>query len=291
MLAYYLAKLLSKIVCALPSKLCMDIGRILGNFAWLVIPKWRKELAINNAKECLNIDENEALKIAKESTVRFGPMFMEVLRFSVIKKDIKNYVELIGGEYLAEAAKTGKGGIIATGHNGNWELMGGALACYGFSLVGVAKKQRSEGSDKFINEQRSDIGMHITYKNNVREMYKMLEKGYFIGLIMDQDVSPHDGLLLKFFDKPTYCTSGAASMSRFKNVPIFPGFIHCKEDGTHVITIYPPLKIEWTKDKREDLKRVTQEIVNITEEHIKKYPEEWFWLHDRWKSIREEYEG
>lgn len=287
MFTYYLAKFLSKIVCLLPFSVCEAIGNALGNLAWLVIPNWRKNLAINNAKECLNIDENQAVEIAKKSTVRFGPMIMEVLRFPAIKKDIKSYVEIIGGEYLAEAVKDGKGGIIATGHNGNWELMGGALACYGFPLVGVAKKQRSEGSDKFINEQRRGIGMHITYKDDVREMYKMLEKGYFIGLIMDQDTNRHDGVVLNFFNKPTNCAPGAASMARFKKVPIFPGFIHRKVDGTHTIIIYPPLKIEWTKDKREDLKRITQEIVKITEEHIKKYPEEWFWLHDRWKSMRD----
>ena len=287
MFTYYLAKFLSKIACILPFCVCENIGKALGNFAWLVIPKWRKNLAINNAKECLNIDEAQAAEIAKKSTVRFGPMVMEVLRFPLIKEDIKSHVELIGGEYLAEAVKSGKGGIIATGHNGNWELMGGALACYGFPLVGVAKKQRSEGSDKFINEQRRGIGMHITYRDDVREMYKMLEKGYFIGLIMDQDTNRHDGVVLDFFNKPTNCTPGAASMARFKKVPIFPGFIHRKEDGTHTIIIYPPLKLEWTKDKREDLKKVTQEIVKITEEHIKKYPEEWFWLHDRWKSMRD----
>lgn len=288
MFVYYFAKLCAFLACKLPFSACETIGNILGEIAWAVIPKWRKTLAINNAKDCLNVDEKKAEDIAKKSTTRFGAMVMEVLRFSVIKKDIKNYVELVGGEYLAEAVKEGKGGIIATGHSGNWELMGGALACYGFPLVGVAKKQRGAGSDKFINEERRGIGMHITYKDDVREMYKMLEKGYFIGLIMDQDTNRHDGVVLNFFNRPTNCTPGAASMARFKKVPIFPGFIHRKEDGTHIITIYPPLKIEWTKDKREDLKRVTQEIVTLTEEHIKKYPEEWFWLHDRWKSMRDD---
>lgn len=287
MVTYYLAKILSKTACLLPQNICEIIGLALGNLAWLLIPKWRKELATKNVKECLKTNEEQAVEIAKKSTVRFGPMVMEVLRFPIIKKNMESYVELIGGEYLEEAVKGGKGGIIATGHNGNWELMGGALASYGFPLVGVAKKQRSEGPDRFINEQRRGIGMHITYKDDVREMYKMLEKGYFIGLIMDQDTNRHDGVVLDFFDKPTNCTPGAASMARFKKVPIFPGFIHRKEDGSHVITIYPPLKTEWTKDKREDLKRVTQEIVRITEDHIKKYPEEWFWLHDRWKSMRD----
>ncbi|MBR3722584.1 MAG: lysophospholipid acyltransferase family protein [Selenomonadaceae bacterium] len=285
-MTYYLAKFCAFAACVLPWALVEKIGECLGALAWLVIPKWRKQLAINNAIQCLNVSIEDAERIAKKSTTRFGVMAMEVLRFSVIKKDISKYVTLEGGEYLEEAVKSGKGGIIATSHSDNWELMGGALSCYGFPLVGVAKKQKSKGPDKFINEQRRGIGMHITYRDDVREMYKMLEKGYFIGLIMDQDTNRHDGSVLDFFGRPTNCTPGAASMARFKKVPIFPGFIHKNEDGTHIIKIFPALEIEWTKDKREDLKRVTQEIVKITEEHIRKYPEEWFWIHDRWKSMR-----
>ena len=287
MLAYYTAKCFSFLACVLPWAFIKKIGSTLGELFWLLIPKWRKKLAIENAMSCLNIDENAAREIAKKSATRFGVMSMEVLRFPVIKKDISRFVTIEGGEYLKEALESGKGGIIATSHSDNWELMGGALACYGFPLVGVAKKQKSEGPDRFINEQRRGIGMHITYRDDVREMYKMLEKGYFIGLIMDQDTNRHDGIVLDFFGKPTNCTPGAASMARFKKVPLFPGFIHKNEDGSHVIKIYPALEIEWTKDKREDLKRVTQEIVKITEEHIRKYPEEWFWLHDRWKSMRD----
>jgi KDO2-lipid IV(A) lauroyltransferase len=65
-------------------------------------------------------------------------------------------------------------------------------------------------------------------------------------------------------------------------------FMHRNADGTHRLVILPPLRVERTKDKREDIRRTTQEIVRLTEEHIRKYPEEWFWLHDRWKSMRGE---
>ncbi len=290
MLSYYFARLVSRLACLLPRGAAEGIGTMLGKLAWLVIPKWRKEMAKENIVLCLAVEPEEAERIARESVVRFGPMLMEVLRFPVLKEHMEEYVTIQGGEYLKEAMQQGggMGGIIATAHSGNWELMGGALSQAGFPIVGVAMKQKSDGPDRFINEQRTLVGMHITYKTDVREMYDMLMKGWFIGLIMDQDTNRHDGIVLEFFHRPTNCVPGAASMARFKDVPIFPGFMHRRQDGTHELIIQPPLHVERTKDKREDIRRTTQEIVRITEEHIRKYPEEWFWLHDRWKSMRDE---
>lgn len=290
MLAYYFACLVSRIACLLPRSVAEHVGLALGNLAWLVIPGWRRKMAVENIVLCLGTDPSAAERIARASVVRFGPMLMEVLRFPVLKKHMKEYVTIEGDEYLQDAMEQGggKGGIIATAHSGNWELMGGALAEAGFPIVGVAMKQKSEGSDRFINEQRTLVGMHITYKTDVREMYDMLMKGWFIGLIMDQDTNRHDGIVLEFFHRPTNCVPGAASMARFKDVPIIPGFMHRREDGTHKLILQPPIRVERTGDKREDIRRTTQEIVRIIEEHIRKYPEEWFWLHDRWKSMRDD---
>lgn len=154
----------------------------------------------------------------------------------------------------------------------------------------MAKKQKSEGADKFINEYRTLIGMHITYRSGVREMYKMLDEGHFIGLIMDQDVGRDDGVVVKFFNQATNFVTGAASMSRFRKVPIFPAFMHKNSDGSHTLEIFPPLQVTRSSDKHADIKQMTQRLALLIEEHIKKYPAEWFWLHDRWKSMRVEFE-
>ncbi len=288
MLAYWIARAASVLACLLPSFAAEMLGEAIGALAWVIVPGKRKRMAVENIMGCLNVSKEDAVRIAKASTTRFGPMLMEVLRFSVLQKDIEMYVTIHGLEYLQEAVQSGRGGIIVTSHSGNWELMGGALAQAGLPIVGVAMKQKSTGSDRFINEQRTGIGMHITYKTDVREMYDMLAKGWLIGLIMDQDTNRHDGIILDFFQRPTNCVPGPASMARFKKVPIFSSFMHRKQDGTHELTILPPMEVVRTKDKREDIRRTTQELIRLQEEHIRAYPEEWFWLHDRWKSMREE---
>ncbi len=290
MVAYYLVKALSFILCRLPHGLCMALSRGLAKVLWPFVPKKRKLLAKRQIMECLQVDEKEAERIAKESTLRFGPMLFEVLRFPVIKKDMDSCVVLTGAveELMAQAA-SGKGCVFATSHSGNWELEGGALAHHGIPLVAVAKKQTDQGMDQFINEYRALMGMHVTYSKSVREMYDMLGQGWFIGLLSDQDPSRKDGMVMDFFGKPTNCVVGAATMARFKDVPIFMVQIHMEEDGHHTLHISQPLRVEKTRDKKEDIRRTTQELNHMLEGHIRRYPEDWFWLHDRWKSMREEY--
>lgn len=288
MLAYYMVKAISFVVCLLPRSVGEILGKLLGEIAWLFVPAKRKLLAKKQIMDCLHVEAAEAERIAKASSVRFGPMLIEVLRFPVIKNNMDQYVKYQGLEKLQQGLKEGKGAIIAAAHSGNWELMGGALAKAGIPLVGVAMKQKNSGMDKFINEYRTLIGMHITYKTGVREMFVMLKKGWVIGLIMDQDTNRHDGIVLDFFNRPTNCTPGAASMARFQDVPIYTVFMHREKNGQHILVAEGPFHVNKTADKREDILKTTQQINYEIEKHVRKYPEEWFWLHDRWKSMREE---
>lgn len=281
---YYTMKFFSQICCLLPKSLCLCLGEFLGQVTWGIVPARRKRMAIDNVRKCLALTEIEAKRIAKKSWTRFGYMIIEVLRFPLMKNHITDYVRIEGREHMEKALALGRGGIIATAHSGNWELLGGALALSGFPIVGVAQKQTNEAMNKFINEYRRMVGMHITYKTGVREMITMLADGWVIGLLMDQRTNPRDGVILKFFGRDTPCVPGPASLARFKNAPILPVFITQEEDGKHLLKIYEPVFVEKTKDKHEDIKRTTAILTQMIETHIREYPEEWFWLHDRWDS-------
>ena len=80
-----------------------------------------------------------------------------------------------------------------------------------------------------------------------------------------------------------------AALARFRNAPIFPAFIMQKADGRHRLIIKKPIFVERTKNKAADIRRTTQQLMDMLEAHVRCRPEEWFWLHDRWKSIRNRY--
>ncbi|WP_313990726.1 lysophospholipid acyltransferase family protein [uncultured Selenomonas sp.] len=287
MLSYYAVKLLSRLICLLPHGAAMRIGAGLAQLAWLFIPARRKDLARAQVMRCLGVSAAEGARIARESALRFGPMLMEVLRFPVLKAHMADYVTLAGAVDELRAA-AGKGAILATSHSGNWELMGAALAGSGLPIVAVAKKQRAAGMDRFINEYRALVGMHVTYQTGVREMFRMVDAGWIVGLLSDQDPALRDGVIIDFFGQETNAFTGAAAIARRCRVPIFPVFIHRTADGHHILTVEAGIHVMQTDDRAADVRRVTQEVNARIEAWIRRYPEEWFWLHDRWKSLREE---
>lgn len=282
---YTFLKVMSSITSMLPQAVWQGIGNILGEVCWLLVPGKRKKMAIDNIIMSLSLDKAGAYQIAKQSVTRFGRMFMEVLRMPKMNTDnIRQYVTMEHPEYLTEALSYGKGVVLATAHSGNWEMMGASLAMYGFPLVAVVQKQTNGDMDTFINENRTRAGMHVTYKTGVREMVKMLGEGKIIGLLMDQDAH-EDGVLVEFFGRLASTPQGAAALARMKGSPIIPAFITENADGTHKVILHPPEWVEKTDNREEDLLAMTQKLTNIIERHIRSVSHEWFWLHNRWKSM------
>lgn len=281
---YYLVKFVSRIVCTLPWSVRRGVGTVIGQVCWPLVPAKRRRMAVDNISRSLGIDEHEAAALAKASAIRFGPMFMEVLHTPKLTKDnINQYVTLTGAEHLWGALALGRGAVLATAHSGNWELLGAALAMHGFPLVAVVQRQTNAAMDTFINEYRTKAGMHVTYKQGVREMVKLLGAGKIIGLLMDQD-NHHDGVFVEFFGRLASTPQGAAALARLNNAPIVPAFITENADGTHTAILHPPVMVKKTADRAQDIKITTQQLTKIIENHIRKHPHEWFWLHNRWKT-------
>ncbi len=281
---YHVLVLFSNICCLLPESIARFLGKVIGRVTWCAVPQKRKRMAVNNIKRCLKVDEKIAYDIAKKSWTRFGPMVMEVLRFKVICRDIEKYVTIIGEEHIQEAIKCDKGGVIATAHSGNWEIIGAALTHKGMKIAGVAQHQRNENVNRFINYCRAFTGMHITDKLDIKDMMKMLGQKYFIGLIMDQD-GGSTGIPMPVFGYEASCVQGPAVMSRFKSAPILPVYITEDETkpGHHILYVSPPIFTEHTKDKKADIYNMMYHLTQELEKHIRKHPHEWFWLHNRWK--------
>lgn len=283
-MAYHFVKLLSWLVRILPRDAREAMGDLLGAVAWPFVPARRRDTAVANAMASLGLDRSAALAVVRRSAVRFGRMFMEVLCLPGLTGDnIGRFVTLRGRENLEAAFAHGRGIILVTAHSGNWELMGPALALYGFPIVGVVQKQTNAAMDRVINEFRRASGMHVTYKSGVREMVSLLGQGKGIGLIMDQDAK-EQGIFTEFFGRVASAPQGPAVLARLKDVPLVPLFITANADGTHTLVIHPALWVEKTADREADYLAITKRLNAILEDHIRAHPHEWFWLHNRWKT-------
>ncbi len=292
MIAYWMMKLISKIICIFPRYACHLVASVLGYIAWLVVPQWRKQMAVSNIRECLGVDEARAEAIAHASVSRFGRMLVEVLRFPLLTTtNFRNLVAIEGEEYLEEAYHQGRGVIMATGHFGNWEMLGASMALMGYPILSISRKQNNGGMDKFINEYRELVGQKMVYNHGSSSMMainRILRDKNMLGVLYDQDTG-NDGTALKLFGKPAVVPSGAAVLSRIHKAAILPLFMHNNDDGTLKMKIYPPIYTAKTQDKNADIDDVMKQLVVVLEQEIIANPTMWFWVHDRWKDGKKKF--
>lgn len=284
-MTYHLIRLLSAVIKILPLSGRQYLGTSIGNAAWLLLPRRRRHMAIENIMCSLDLDRQEAAAIAKASTVRFGRMMLEVFCQDTLNLAVvQELVGFRGREHLDGALTEGKGCILITAHSGNWEMMSAALSLHGYPLAAIAQKQHNKQLDRFINEQRRAPGAEIVYRSEVRDMVRLLDNGKIIGLLMDQDARQR-GVFVPFFGRLASTPPGPAAIARLRGVPIVPAFIHEVEPGKHEIIIHPVVRVAKTKDRDADIYETTLQLTRIVEDHIRQHPGEWFWLHNRWKTV------
>lgn len=293
MFTYYLMKLISKVFCLLPWSAGKAFGDVLGKLALRFVPKWRMQIAMSNIQECLHVSPEEAKTIACQSVVKFGRMIIEVLRFPLLNpENIDTIVKTEGQEYLEEAHSKGKGVVLCSGHFGNWELLGAYLGLHKYPILSIARKQNNSAMDRFINEYRELAGQKIAYnhgKEGVMAMGRYLKAKHLLGILYDQDTND-SRIRTDLFGKKLFTPAGPAVFSRVFGCPVLPVFLHYDPDGSCRVKFYPPLYASKTKDKEKDLYQVTKQLMLILEQEIRSNPPMWFWVHDRWKYEREQFE-
>jgi len=186
-------------------------------------------------------------------------------------------------EILQDALSAGNGAILLTGHFGNWELLGAWLAKHGVPLKVVGRTAYDPRLDKMIVDTRNQLGYtNIARGKGTREIVRSLRQGYAIALLVDQDTKV-DGRFVKFFGRPAHTATGPVVLAQKFNAPIVPVFIRLKSDLTYHIEFMEPLTLVHTGEAERDLVENIQKCSDIYERMIRKYPEQWVWMHERWK--------
>jgi KDO2-lipid IV(A) lauroyltransferase len=288
---YYLMKALSRFVCVLPDKARRMAGAVLGEAFWLVTPRWRKNLAASQIKACLKVSDAKAQIIAKDSVTKYGAMIVDVLYFPALSKDnIGDKVVFADEEQFKEIVAEPKGFVLATAHFGNWELLGAALGLYGCRLAAVAQKQHNAAMNRFINEYRAMMGEHVIDSKSVLAMARMLERGLVVGLLADQD-GGRDGVNVEFFGRASSCPAGPAALARLKELPLRLVLLRKRSDDKHEITISAPIEVKNVANRKTAIKETTATLMKMLEGEIRKNPDMWFWLHNRWKADKKLYKA
>jgi KDO2-lipid IV(A) lauroyltransferase len=210
----------------------------------------------------------------------------EFLRLkSLSKNKIREIVEIKGRENLDNALSKNNGVILVSAHFSNWELGAVALAEYGYEIYEVIRELSDKKVNEFVNKIKTEKNIKLIPRNNqtVKNVIKLLKENKIIILALDQNAGK-GGIFINFFGKPASTFAGPIIISKRINSPIVPVFIVRKEDGNFQIIVEKEFELEKTENYSEFIFKNLQNLSNIIEDYVRKYPEQWFWFHQRWKT-------
>jgi len=214
---------------------------------------------------------------AKDSYKFFINNFVHFLSFP--KSFLKSTLNIKGQNLLNTTLNKENGIIFVSGHFGAWEILAAWLGYNKYPVSAVATKQGNRGADKFFLELRSQFGMkHIYRKSSLDNMYDVLECGEILALVSDQDAKKR-GVFVKYFNQQASTPKGAARFHIESGAPVI--FTICYQNKLNNYTIeFHPIKI----DSGATIESITQSYTSILEKYIRRFPEQYFWWHRRWKT-------
>jgi KDO2-lipid IV(A) lauroyltransferase len=228
----------------------------------------------------------EIIRLAKESYISAALVVVDFLDIPYLNKDnLHQWISIEGLDNYTEACKEGKGVLIFSAHFGNWEIGNAALAIMTQPFIFVYRVFDSPFLERIITGVRASYGnISLSKENAMRPMIRLLKNGATINLLIDQNVTWYEGVFVDFFGRKACTTPGLALLALHTKAQVLPVFTRHLPDGKYLLEIGKKVEIVSSGNRDTDVLINTQNFTKIIEEKIRQYPEQWFWIHQRWKT-------
>ena len=244
-------------------------------------------IALHNLRRAYpekSIDEIE--EIAKGVYRHMGIVLAELFEMPYITREtLDEWVDVEGLEHFKDAHAQGKGVLSIVAHFGNWELMTVAVPMLVHPLEIVYRPLDSPIMDNLLGWSRTKHGNSLIPKGGSgRKIIRLLKENKVIGILSDQNVDKNEGVFVDFFGRPACTSVGTAALTLQSGAPVMPAFMPRMPDGRYKLIILPPVEITRTDNYESDLIVNTQRFTKVVEDMVRRYPDQWFWIHQRWKT-------
>ena len=215
-------------------------------------------------------------------------VLVDFFRLPKVKREKDKIIVQIPPQSI-ELFKRNSGGIILSGHLGNWEYIGPSLGIHEIACAGVAKIQHNSTSNQFFNELRGSENVKIIPVNEgSKVMIDFIRDGNYLGLISDQNAGKK-GTEAQFFNHPVSVPKGAGAFHLKTNTPILLGFCILSTDFKYHLSFHE-LDVEGLSDNStEAIEKINQRYSKLLEDTVRQYPHQYFWFHRKWE--RSNYKG
>jgi len=263
----------------------VKISVLLGK-VWFVIDKRHRNVAISNLTLAFGSEMNQAKikQLARRVFCCIAQIIFDIgLMVRLSDSEFSKFFRIYGLHYLESAYKKGKGVLMLTGHFGSWELLTVATAKLGYPMSAIYRPLDFKPLDRFFIELRSRYGAKLYPKKNaMRPILRGLKSGELVGILLDQVAHPNAGVYVDFFGKPACTNKGLALIALRTEAPVLPVFL-LREAKGYRVEFGPEVPVIRTGDKEKDIELNTRQYNRVLESFIVRYPEQWFWVHNRWK--------
>jgi KDO2-lipid IV(A) lauroyltransferase len=259
--------------------------RLMGLFYHLA-PR-RRLMAIHNLRRAFpEKSEEEIIRIVRNVYRNMGVVAAEF--FDIPRLNAANIGELVeteGLDHCAKALEKGRGVLLFGAHFGNWELEAAAVSLLIKPLVVIYRRLDNAVLEALVLRIRSATGNTPLLKEHaMRAMLRTLKRNGMLGILIDQNVDYYEGIFVDYFGRPACTTDGLALLALHTAAPVLPGYMVRRPDGQYRLVIGPEVEVVNTGNREEDVLANTQHFTKIIEETVRQYPDQWFWVHQRWKT-------
>lgn len=282
---------------ALITTLFRMIGRIPGPIAdslaqsgarlWFRIDKKHRNIAIDNLTRAFGHEKSqEQIRlIAFQSFYNIMRIPFEIgWSDGMTLPELYQYAEMRGLHHIQAALAKGKGVLALTAHMGNWELLPSVAPMAGFSADIIYRPLDFSPLDAFFLRLRTRFGAGlIPNAHAMRKILRQLKNGHVVAMLMDQNVDWYEGVFVEFFNHRACTNKGFALLALKTRAPVVPIFM-LRNQNRFIIEFCAELELVQTGDRAHDIEANTLRYNQAIEAVIRRYPEQWFWVHQRWKT-------
>jgi len=276
--SYGLFRSVIKVFSSLPLSTARSLGRELGRVFYKVDFRWKKD-ALQRIQ--MAIPDKNSEEILRKNYEHLGMVLAELAHYKTFLKDPGSFF-LYEGEDLLKEVK--KGGIIISAHIGNWELLSLGHGIRFGSLAAVVRPIKNRFLYEWITEVRKKFLLYpVLSRYEAFRLIRLLKEGWLIVFLLDQNSLEHEGIYVPFFGKVACTHYGPFLLSERAKVPVISAFGVRTEDGRFSIRYEPPIAGVGS-DLKERIYFLTKEATRRIESWIRIYPEQWFWVHNRYRT-------
>lgn len=286
---YLFIVLLSKALNLLPYRTIDSLASLLGLIFYRVAKRRRNDLLVNldiafPSKSC-----KEKVELGVACSKHFAYIALEFIKNLDMKRDeMESLVRIKNEHIIDDALKKNRPIILITAHFGNWEIGSLVSSLRVKSLTAIGRESGNVALDRLIKKSRERFNVKLISKHGaLKHMIKEIRCGGAIGILVDQNTSDDEGILVDFFGHKARHTPVASLLAKRFDAIIIPAFSY-RDKENYIIDVHPPLEANSTLGYQEDIDRLTQAQADATKRAILKSPSEYFWFHRRWKNQYEE---